>query len=297
MKFSDLDRRSFIKAGGIAALTGAACLAMPRTAKAFGKKKAKVVLIRDKAAVDSLNRSDKKIVPRMLDDAVSALFESQDAQTAWNRLVGPDDTVGIKTNVWKYIRTPEVLEESVRGHCIEAGVKPEKIAIDDRGVLGNDGFRDATVLINMRPMRTHHWSGLGTLIKNYIMFVPSPWEYHDDSCADLASIWKLPNVVGRTRLNVLVMLTPMFHGSGPHHFNPKYVWRYNGLLVGTDPVAVDSVGARIIEAKRRDYFDEERPINPSPKHIQLAQTRHGLGIADPDRIEITRLGWKEDILI
>ena len=111
------------------------------------------------------------------------------------------------------------------------------------------------------------------------------------------TFWKLPNVVGRTRLNVLVMLTPLFHGSGPHHYNPKYIWQYNGLLVGTDPVAVDSVGARIIEAKRKDYFKEERPINPSPKHIQLAETRHGLGIANPDRIDLIRLGWKDDSLI
>lgn len=56
-------------------------------------------------------------------------------------------------------------------------------------------------------------------------------------------------------------------------------------------------GARIIEAKRREFFGEERPVNPPPKHIELAQTRHGLGTADPARIDLVTLGWKKDMLI
>jgi hypothetical protein len=129
------------------------------------------------------------------------------------------------------------------------------------------------------------------------MFVPKPQAYHGDSCADLAKIWKLPQVEGKTRLNILAVLTPQFHGIGPHHFNPKYTWPYKGLLVGLDPVAVDSTGVRVLLAKRREFFEEDRPINPPPKHVFLADTRHGLGTADPNRIELVKIGWEEDILI
>ncbi len=129
------------------------------------------------------------------------------------------------------------------------------------------------------------------------MFVPDPPRFHPDSCADLAALWQLPAVKGKTRLNVLVMLTPLFHSVGPHGFNPAYVWKYNGLLVGLDPVAVDATGARIIQAKRREFFGEDRPINPPPKHIGLADTRHHLGTADPNKIELVKLGWTEGILI
>ncbi len=146
-------------------------------------------------------------------------------------------------------------------------------------------------------MRTHNWSGVGSLIKNYILFVPNPSVYHPDTCADLAKIWTLPNVAGKTRLNILVMLTPLFHGTGPHHYNPEYIWRYNGLLAGFDPVAVDATGVSILTAKRNQFFGEVRPLNPPPKHIFLADTRHHLGTADPDKIELVRLGWKENILI
>ncbi len=129
------------------------------------------------------------------------------------------------------------------------------------------------------------------------MFVPDPSEYHDDSCARLATIWENPLVKGKTRLNVLVMLTPQFHGVGPHNFNPTYVWPYYGMLVGFDPVAVDATGLRIIEAKRRDFFAEDRPLNPPAKHILAADTRYHLGTADPAGIEVIKIGDDRDALI
>jgi hypothetical protein len=125
--------------------------------------------------------------------------------------------------------------------------------------------------------------------------IPSAW--HDDSCADLAGVWNLPIVKGKTRLNVLVMFTPQFHGVGPQNFNPKYVWSYYGLVVGVDPVACDSVGLRIIRAKRRAYFGEDRPLAPPAKHIELADTRHRLGTADTAKIELVRIGYDKDSLI
>jgi len=146
-------------------------------------------------------------------------------------------------------------------------------------------------------MRTHHWSGLGTCLKNPIMFVPHPPDYHGDACASLGAIWKLPQVAGKVRLNILVMLTPQFHSVGPHGYSPKFVWPYRGLIVGTDPVAVDATGARIIAARRRQYFDEERPLRPTPHHIEMADVRYGLGNSDPSRIELIRLGWEQDALI
>ncbi|MEA1896210.1 MAG: hypothetical protein U9N53_00950 [Bacteroidota bacterium] len=76
-----------------------------------------------------------------------------------------------------------------------------------------------------------------------------------------------------------------------------YTWEYKGLLVGFDPVAVDSVGIRILQEKRRDFFDEDRPIKPPVKHIFLADTRHHLGTTDPAKINLIKLGWDKDILI
>jgi hypothetical protein len=93
------------------------------------------------------------------------------------------------------------------------------------------------------------------------------------------------------------MLNPQFHGIGPHNYSDKYVWEYKGILVSRDPVAVDAIGVRILQAKRREYFGEERPLRPPAKHIYLADARHHLGVSDPDKIELIKLGWEEAILI
>ena len=82
-----------------------------------------------------------------------------------------------------------------------------------------------------------------------------------------------------------------------HHFSKEFTWPYQGILVGFDPVAVDAVGVKIIQAKRKEYFKEDRPLNPPATPIFLADPRHHLGIADYDRIALVRAGWGEGILI
>jgi hypothetical protein len=225
------------------------------------------------------------------------LFDTKDATSAWKKIIKPDDVVGIKTNEGSPLRTPAEIERAIKKGVMGAGVLEENISINDRGVLRDPIFKKATALINTRPMKTHYWSGVGTLLKNYIMFVERPSDYHPDSCADLAAIWKLPHVKGKTRLNVLVMLTPLFHSVGPHGFSNEYVWQYKGIIVGVDPVACDAVGLKIIEAKRKEYFGEDRPLNPPAKHIELADTRHHLGTADINKIDLIKIGFKEGILI
>lgn len=280
--------------GGAALLPGRAVTA--EAAKGAAPARVKVILVRDQNVLDEKGRAKQEVVQRMLDDAVAALTGEKGVD-GWRTFLAPSDVVGIKTNVWSYLPTPRAVESALAQRVRDVGVKAEDIAIDDRGVLDNPVFRRATALLNARPMRTHHWSGVGSLVKNYIMFSPDPASWHGDSCADLAGVWSLPIAKGKTRLNVLVMLTPQFHGVGPHGFNPKYVWSYQGLVVGFDPVACDAVGLRILEAKRRAFFGEERPLAPPAKHIALADTRHHLGTADPARIEIVRIGYEQDSLI
>lgn len=293
MKNRTMTRRDFLRAGSAAAIAVTAAVPL------FGQEetRAKVVLIRHRSVLDSGGTPDAGILADMLDRSVLPLFHATSSEEAWKGLVGPGDTVGIKTNVWGPLHTPRELEEAIRKRVVGAGVRGENVGIDDRGVLSNPIFQRATALINVRPMRAHAWAGVGGCLKNYIMFHPSPADYHPDSCVDLGALWKLPAVNGKTRLNILVMLTPQFHCLAPHHFDRQYTWAYRGLVVGTDPVAVDAVGLRIIEAKRRLHFKEETPMRPPAKHIAAAERKHGIGIADLNKIDIVRLGWKEDALL
>jgi len=295
MSESTMTRRDFLRTTGAAALVGTARMSL--LAEQNAQNKARIILIRHENVVDKDGKVDRAIIEEMLDEAMVKLFNVESADKAWTQIVKPSDVVGIKTNVWRYLRTPLELEDAMKRRIMAAGVQEKNIDIDDRGVLSNPIFAQATALINARPMRAHNWSGVGGCLKNYIMFTPNPPDYHPESCIDLGALWKLPIVNGKTRLNILVMLTPQFHCLGPHHFDKEFTWPYKGMIVGTDPVAVDAVGLKIIEAQRTVYFKEETPMRPPVRHIKAAQEKHGIGIADPRRIDLVKVGWTEGILI
>jgi len=290
-----ISRRQFIRSASAAAIGTSLLFSGQETTAPAGRSR--VVLVRDPNVLDENGNPRYAVVEEMLDTGIKALTGKPDPQSAWKTIIRPDDIVGIKNNRWRYLRTTAEVENYFKKRILEVGVKEANIGVDDLGVLQNPIFQKATALINARPMRSHHWSGVGSLIKNYIMFIPEPITIHPDSCADLASIWDLPVVKGKTRLNVLVMFTPQFHSFGPHSFNPKYVWKYHGLMLGFDPVAVDATGLRIIEGIRREYFAEDRPLNPPAKHIAIADTKYHLGTADPAKIELVKVGYDKESFV
>jgi citrate lyase gamma subunit len=299
-----IDRRTLLRAGSawaVASLFGCkgaeTAAPPPATYTSLRPAKSRVVLVRRRDVLRDDGALDGGVLRAMLNEAVASAVEAPSSSAAWRHLLAPSDVVGIKSNVWQSLPTPAALEDAIRAEVVAAGVSAGNVAVNDRGVRQDPVFARATALINTRPMRTHAWSGLGTCLKNYIMFVPRPPDYHDDACASLGAIWRQPGIEGKTRLNVLVMLTPQFHGLGPHSFSPQFTWRYGGLVVGTDVVAVDAVGARIIQAKRRAYFGDDRPISPPPHHIQFADTRYALGNSTQANIDLVRLGEGKDSLI
>ncbi len=292
-----ITRRHFLRVAALSPLAGAFAYRVRRPIGAISSGQSRVVLVRDEKALVSFKKPDPEVVQNMLDEAVTTLLGEKDPVVSWKRLVKSSDIVGIKTNVMHYLRTPPEVEQAIKKRILDVGVSEQNIGIDDRGVRRNPLFQKATAIINARPARTHHWSGIGGCIKNHIMFVPRASAYHPDSCADLAALWKEYNLIERTKLNILVMLNPQFHTVGPHSYNDKYVWDYKGIMVSQDPVAVDAVGLMIIEAKRHEYFGKDLPMQTPAKHIRIADTKHSLGVSDPSRIELIKLGWKEDILV
>jgi len=289
-----MTRRDFIRGTTVAVLGASAALGQETAPQV---PKTRVVLVRDPDALDADSAFNEPVIQRMLDEAVMKLVGQADPVEAFKRLVRPEDVVGIKTNVWSFLPTPAAVEKAIRRRVLDAGVAEEAVGLDDHTVRTNPLFVKATALINARPIRTHYLAGMSGCIKNYIMFAESQEAHHPDSCASLGSLFLLPQVKGKTRLNVLCALTPQFHGRGPHNFSRRYVWNYKGLIVGLDPVAVDSVGLRLIMAKRRLELGPAQEIPPVPKHIQLADTRYGIGTADPAKIELVKLGWLDDVLI
>ncbi|MCX7867881.1 MAG: DUF362 domain-containing protein [Limisphaera sp.] len=291
ISYAGMTRREFIvRLSALAAGAGAANRLLARD-----DRRARVVLVRHEKVLDDEGRIQPQILQEMLDQGICALFGTRTAAEAWRQLVRPADQVGIKSNVWRPLRTPVELEEALQRRIQEAGVASERIRVDDRGA--RQTLADCTVLINARPLRTHAWSGVGGCIKNLIMFVEKPSAYHPDMCADLATIWQLPQVRGKVKLNVLVVLTPQFYTAGPHHYERQYTWAYKGLLLSTDPVAVDAVGVKLLEQKRRAFFGEERSLQELARHVRIADEKHKLGVADLGRIDLVKIGWEHEILL
>jgi hypothetical protein len=265
--------------------------------KSQAEPTAKVVLIRNAEVLGKHGKLKWEILQSMLDEAVKNLLGTMSPPEAWRKLFKRSNVVGIKSNAWAMLPTPKELEEVIKRRVLDAGVAEKNIDVDDRGVLNNPVFLKATALVNVRPLRTHHWSGVGTCLKNYIQFVPDPWAYHDEGCSPLGKIWTYPIVKGKTRLNILSALTPQFYGRGAHFFDRRYVWPYNGLIVGTDPVAVDAVGAHLLQTKRIAFFGEDRALDVPPVHILAADKTYHLGVSDLRRIQLVKLGWMEEVLI
>jgi hypothetical protein len=239
-----LTRRRFLQAAAAATAT--------TTFPASASDNAKVVVVRDAAAVDAGGCVRADVVSRMLDDAVTELAGGGDPAVAWGSLFAANDTVGIKSSFWRFLPTPKALEDAVTSRILETGVPRHRVAVDDYGVRGNPVFQRATALVNMRPLRTHHWSGPGTCLKNYMAFAQDPG-------ADSA-----PALQEKTRLCILIMLTPLYHANGAEEFS----WNYNGLIVGIDPVAVDITGLRILDARRNAQF--ENNTKPDlPEYMRL----------------------------
>ena len=290
-----ITRRDFLRVAtgtAMAATLGAGVLGEARA-----DPTAKVILVRNAEVLGGHDSIRGEILESMLDEAVKSLLGTDKPVEAWKKLFKTADVVGIKSNAWNRLPTPTELEATIKRRLLDVGVAEKNIGIDDRGVLNNPVFLKATALVNVRPLRTHHWSGVGTCLKNYIQFVPNPSALHDEGCSPLGEIWTYPMVKGKTRLNILSALTPQFYGRGANFFDKRYVWPYKGMIVGTDPVAVDAVGAHLLQAKRIGFFGEDRALDVPPVHIMVADKKYHLGVSDLSRIQLIRIGWMEGVLI
>ncbi|MGQ9672787.1 MAG: DUF362 domain-containing protein [Candidatus Aminicenantales bacterium] len=258
-----------------------------------GDPQSTVVLIRHEKAVGEGDRVDGEIVSEMIDTALTEFSGEKDPLKAWARFVRPEDTVGIKFTRcgWMRVHTEQAVIDTVVQRVEKAGVAKERIFAQDGGLP----VARCTALINVPSVKVHTLTGIAVALKNYINFTAQPSQYHGVESGKLGEIFLRPEVKGKTRLIIVDMLRPYF-GPGPQ-INPLHRWNYGGILVATDPVAVDTVCLKICQVKRNLFKGEEWPISPPPESIYRADKNYGLGTSDPARIKLVQLGWDKDRLI
>jgi Domain of unknown function (DUF362) len=301
MKFSEeekmkskkyvITKRDFLR-GTVGAALGAT-LVGPEWLKGMAVEKgtSPVFIVRNQKAMDDEQNVDKNVLTKMLQQVLTGVTGEANMKNAWLKLVTPKDVVGL-------VPTPHMnpthdeLIEVVTESLIAAGIPSENI----RNAQGRSvDLESLTALISMPGLKAHWLTGIGTVIKNYILYSGAPRNYHNQNSSKLGEIWNLPQVKGKTRLILVDALHPLCD-KGPQ-VDPRYKWVYNGLIAGTDPVAVETVCLKIIQAKREELRGEPWPISPPPICVEAADKVYKLGTSDINNINVKAIGWAEDLLV
>ncbi len=287
-----LTRRDFLR-GTVGATLTVSMLGVPwikGNAHAFSSSS--VVVVRDKDAMDSNLKVDTKRLQSMLDQTILQVTGKNKIKDAWASLIKPDDIVGL-------VPTPHLnpthqeLFDVIKNSLMSVVGIPEDNIIDAQG--GSRRPKKCTALISIPALKAHWLTGIGTVIKNYIMYSGRPTRYHEEKSARLGEIWHQKEVKGKTKLVIVDALHPLCD-KGPQS-DPRYKWAYNGLIAGTDPVAVETVCLEVITQKRNALRGEPWPLSPPPICIEAADKVYKLGTSSMNKITIKRIGWKQDILV
>ncbi len=290
------------------------------------KRNAEVVICRREEFGKTAGIKKNLLLQNMFQDSVRSLFKVSDYRDALNALFAEDDVIGIKVNclAGKGLSSNIQLVNAIIKSLNESGISDRQIIIWDRtdkdliragyeisrrrnglrcfgtnkdyeneisfsGEVGSCFSkiltRECTALINVPVLKDHDLAGVSIGMKNFYGAIHNPNKYHDDACNPFVAHLNLhPQIRDKLKLTVCDALTAQYHG-GPA-YSPSYTWSFNGILLATDAVALDSTGLKIIEDKRREKgmktFKEEKR---EPLYIKTAQ-ESGLGTYDREKIKV-----------
>ena len=284
-------RRDFMR-GTIGVTLGTSLLGIKWfEGKGAAARSSLVTVVRDENVMDAGMNVDANILKKMLEQTVIQVTGKTNSKNAWLSLVKPGDTVGLVST--KHLNpTHDELEDAVTDALVDAGIPQNKILMAQGGP---EKPKACTALIALPALKAHYLTGIGTVLKNYIRYSGHPSNFHYENSAKLAENWTLPFVKGKTKLIIVDALYPLCD-KGPQP-DPRYKWAYNGLIAGTDPVAVETVCLKIITEKRRALRGEPWPLSPPPLCVEAADKVYGLGTSKMEEITIKHLGWEQDLLL
>ena len=283
-------RRDFLK-GTVAGTAAIALYGSPLLAADDKGAKSVVAIARSQTVLNQAFEVDKVAATQILRDAVKSAAGAKTHEEAWKKLFKPSDMVGIVTS--KAVNpTHSELIDLVKSELMAAGVPEASIVYPQRiTALATQ----CTALIALPALKAHWLTGLGTVMKLYIMYSVKPSDYHNENSGKLGEIWQLDCVKGKTKLVLIDALRPLCD-KGPQ-IDPRYVWNYNGIIASTDPVAAEAVGLKIIQTKRDEIKGEPWPLSPPPLCVEAADKQYHLGTSDLAKIKIVKSGWSEGALV
>lgn len=255
------------------------------------------------------------LLREMIDEAVRLSTRTGSPGEGWNKLIKPDEVIGVKFNEIgrEVIGTTEPFAGQVVESLKRAGFAPDRIILIEAPAkltqqlktrpcpIGFAGARvsfgsgedelaavlqEVGAIVNVPFMKTHNIARMTCCLKNLShALIRRPKLCHANGCSPfVADILSLPQIRPKLRIHIVNALRAVFQG-GPLP-DKEELWRHSGILVGTDPVAVDQVATDLIndERARRGLpviGDREGHV----PHVRSAAER-GLGTDDQDYISL-----------
>ncbi len=151
-------------------------------------------------------------------------------------------------------------------------------------------FTQATAVINVTLIKDHSICGYTGCLKNITHgSTINPHAFHEHGASpQIAELYAQDVVKSRVRLHVTDGYK-VIYDEGPLDRNKKRRVPHEAVYVATDPVAMDTMGARIVEKLRKENnLPSLKEANREPTYIRLAGEL-GLGVHDLNRIAMREI--------
>jgi len=307
--------------------TGALSLAAPAVGALGSSKslpKRTVLIIKHPKILLSGYKADPAVLSKMISVGMEKLTAVDSVEGAWGKLFKASDKVCMKHNhinqesIWTHRELDQVITDAL---VKEVKIERKTVVAWDRGGRDLEGelgqwskpfytkknnietrivralSNYGTALVNLPILKTHGGTGLTIALKNHLGTINNADEFHKpggwggDLGPNIADLNAHPAIKDKTRLIVVDAIRPLYN-AGPGE-DPRYRWDYNGLIMGTDPVAVDTVGLAILEAKRRSEQMSNWKLGPGRKYLDYAE-KLGLGNSQGPNIRILQIDLGSD---
>jgi uncharacterized protein (DUF362 family) len=272
-------------------------------------------------------RSD--VVARMLDVGMQRLTGLTSTADTWAKLFDPGQAVAMKLSCLPGppLSTHPELVDAIVGGLKACGVDPRNITGYDMETrqlasvgydtsspaprfIGSDaaGYdaevsqvrsvgtwfshvlsQQCSALINVPVLKDHDLAGISGALKSHFGSISNPNKLHFDIQMHIADLNCADVLRQKQRLIVYDALLVCYDG-GPS-FKPATTVNHGAILLGTDPVAVDTVGLGIIEELRAaNGLSPLSSLDRAPTHIALAAgPDRRIGTNDPQKMDVVKV--------
>jgi hypothetical protein len=206
----------------------------------------------------------------------------------------------------RYTETQLDMEGYDERHFMEmALIKPQDSPTDAhvrRSYVAKVVTQHVNKIINLPVLKHHQSAGVTITLKNMSHgFVNNVNRSHLtptlNACGVfIPSVVSLPIIREKVVLHIVDAVKASYHGGPPG--KPRFMWEPKTLFFGTDPVALDKTGLRVIDAKRAQVGmatialskpdSESHFLNAQVEHIEIAGMLQ-LGTFDDAKIQVQRI--------